>query len=181
LFLEIFKNIQKTERLYGYSSSTAAIPSFSIASLYPFFYISPRFMILQQTTKTLLSEINKASGNSLKRSLDLGALLQIAEEQQQIEKLDDLAFSAKFITKSFDVMQRIGKDGNGYEKLSEEFSSQIKKSLEILRQILEKTDAMTRSHFSGTYLEMNTLTMQNLMQLYHDLSWYKNFQIDKVR
>jgi hypothetical protein len=126
-----------------------------------------------------LSDINEVSGKSLKRSLDLGALLQIAEEQSQKTMLDDLAFSAKFITKSFELMQRIGRDGNGYEKLSEEFSMQIKKSQEILKQLLDKTDAMTKAHFTGNYLEMNTLTMQNLMQLFHDLSWYKNYQIDK--
>jgi hypothetical protein len=126
-----------------------------------------------------LSDINEVSGKSLKRSLDLGALLQIAEEQSQKTMLDDLAFSAKFITKSFELMQRIGRDGNGYEKLSEEFSMQIKKSQEILKQLLDKTDAMTKAHFTGSYLEMNTLTMQNLMQLFHDLSWYKNYQIDK--
>jgi hypothetical protein len=136
-------------------------------------------MILHQSTKIILSDINEVSGKSLKRSLDLGALLQIAEEQSQKTMLDDLAFSAKFITKSFELMQRIGRDGNGYEKLSEEFSMQIKKSQEILKQLLDKTDAMTKAHFTGSYLEMNTLTMQNLMQLFHDLSWYKNYQIDK--
>ncbi|MFA5832028.1 MAG: hypothetical protein WDA22_00995 [Bacteroidota bacterium] len=115
----------------------------------------------------------------MKRSLDLGVLIQIAEDHSLQEQMDDLVFSAKFITKSFDLMQRIGKDGNGYEKLSDEFSVQIKKSQEILKQLLEKADAMTKAHFSGSYLEMNTLTMQNLMLLYHDLSWYKNYLIDQ--
>ena len=95
------------------------------------------------------------------------------------EQLNDLAFSSKFITKSFDLMQRIGKDGNGYEKLSQEFSSQIQKAQDLLKQFLDHTDAMTNAHFTGNYLEMNTLTMQNLMQLFHDLGWYKNYQIDQ--
>ncbi|MFZ4619797.1 MAG: hypothetical protein ACOYNS_04500 [Bacteroidota bacterium] len=115
----------------------------------------------------------------MKRSLDLGALLQIAEEHSKQELLDDLAFSSKFIIKSFELMQRIGKDGNGYEKLSSEFASQISKSQSVLKQLLEFSDEMTRRNFSGNYLEMNTLTMQNLMQLYHDLGWYKNYQIDQ--
>ncbi len=136
-------------------------------------------MTLTQSTRTLLSNINDASGKTLKRSLDLGALLQIAEEHSLQVLLDDLAFSSKFIMKSYELMQRIGRDGNGYEKLSVEFTAQITKSQSVLRQLLEKSDTATRTHFSGQYLEMNTLTMQNLMQLYHDLSWYKNFQIDQ--
>ena len=123
--------------------------------------------------------INDASGKTLKRSLDLGALLQLAEEHSKHGLLDDLAFSSKFIIKSFELMQRIGRDGNGYEKLSSEFTAQISKSQSVLRQLLDSSDAATQAHFSGQYLEMNTLTMQNLMQLYHDLSWYKNYQIDQ--
>ncbi len=136
-------------------------------------------MTLTPSTRTLLSSINESSGKTLKRSLDLGTLLQIAEEHSKQELLDDLAFSSKFIIKSFELMQRIGKDGNGYEKLSAEFTAQIAKSQSVLRSLLESADAVTRAHFAGDYLEMNTLTMQNLMQLYHDLRWYKNYQLDQ--
>jgi hypothetical protein len=135
-------------------------------------------MTLRQSTKTLLSEINTLSGNTLKRSMDLGALLEIADLQSRQPLLDDLAFSAKFIVKSFDLMQRIGKDGNGYGKIAEEFTAQITASQRMLKQMLEQADAMTKAHFTGNYLEMNTLTLENLMQLYHDLSWYKNYRID---
>ncbi len=152
-----------------------------IASLYFNLYISPRFtpMNLSQHTKALLSTINESSGNTLKRSMDLGALIEIAEQHSLQDQLDDLAFSSKFIDKSFDLMQRIGKDGNGYEKLSQEFSDQIQKSQNLIKQFLDRTDAMTRAHFTGNYLEMNTLTMQNIMQLFHDLGCYKNYQLDQ--
>jgi hypothetical protein len=136
-------------------------------------------MTLSQSTRSLLSSINDASGKTLKRSLDLGTLLQIAEDHSMQGLLDDLAFSSKFIIKSFELMQRIGRDGNGYEKLSAEFTAQVSKSQSVLKQLLESGDAATQAHFSGQYLEMNTLTMQNLMQLYHDLRWYKNYQIDQ--
>ncbi|MCK9410086.1 MAG: hypothetical protein WCX28_11750 [Bacteriovoracaceae bacterium] len=135
-------------------------------------------MTLHQKTKTLLSEINALSGNTLRRAIDLGNLLEIADQHSQHQLLDGLAFSSKFIVKSFELMQRIGKDGNGYEKIAEEFTAQIKKSQEVLSQMLEKADPMMKAHFFGTYLEMNTLTLENLMKLYHDLSWYKNYQID---
>ncbi len=144
-------------------------------------YISPRFTImnLSQHTKTLLSTISEVSGKTLKRSLDLGALIEIAEQHSMHDQLNDLAFSSKFIIKSFDLMQRIGKDGNGYEKLSKEFSNQTQKAQGLIKQFLDRADAMTKAHFTGNYLEMNTLTMQNLMQLFHDLGCYKNYQIDQ--
>lgn len=135
-------------------------------------------MPLSQTTKTLLSEITTLSGNTLQRAMDLGTLIELASLHSRQQVLDDLAFSAKFITKSFELMQRIGKDGNGYEKLAAEFTAQVTRSQELLRAMLVSSDAMTNANFSGNYLEMNTLTLENLMKLYHDLSWYKNYRID---
>ncbi|MBP9211708.1 MAG: hypothetical protein KBF97_02855 [Bacteroidetes bacterium] len=135
-------------------------------------------MTLSQTTKTLLSEITTLSGNTLQRAMDLGTLIELASLHSRQQVLDDLAFSAKFITKSFELMQRIGKDGNGYEKLAAEFTAQVTRSQELLRAMLVSSDAMTNANFSGNYLEMNTLTLENLMKLYHDLSWYKNYRID---
>lgn len=144
---------------------------------YLILYISQPMMTLRQSTKTLLSEINASSGNSLQRAMDLGALLEIAAADKR-SLLEDLAFSSKFIVKSFELMKRIGRDGNGYEKIAGEFAAQTKKSQELLRTLLAGADAMTMAHFSSQYLEMNTLTMENLMKLLHDLSWYKNYLID---
>lgn len=123
--------------------------------------------------------INETSGKTLKRSMDIGTLIEIADQHSMQDQLNDLAFSAKFIVKSFELMQRIGKDGNGYDKLSQEFSDQIQQAQGLIKQFLDRADAMTKAHFTGNYLEMNTLTMQNLMQLFHDLGWYKNYQIDQ--
>src|SRR3990172_3976065 len=151
---------------------------FFIASRRLNFYINPRFMTLSQTTKSLLSKISAASGNRLQRQLDLGVLIEVAFQKQVQPALDDLAFSAKFLTKSFELMKRIGKEGEGYEKLEMEFTVQVEKSRAAIRQLLEPADAVTRTHFAGTYLGMDTMALQNLMQLFHDLGWYKNYRID---
>jgi len=111
--------------------------------------------------------------------MDLGTLIELAETHSQQNTLKDLAFSSKFIVKSFELMKRIGRDGNGYEKISGEFSIQVQKSQQVMKQILAHADAMTSSHFAASYMEMNTLTMENLMQLYHDLSLYKNYLLDQ--
>ena len=135
-------------------------------------------MTLSQTTKSLLSKISAVSGNTLQRSMDLGVLIEAAIQQQAQTTLDELAFSAKFLTKSFDLMKRIGKEGEGYGKLEAEFTAQVEKSRLAIRQLLEPVDAITKAHFASTYLGMDTMALQNLMPLLHDLSWYKNYRID---
>jgi hypothetical protein len=113
--------------------------------------------------------------------MDLGTLIELAERHSLSGTVDDLAFSAKFLTKSFDLMKKVGKGGEGYDKLETEFSVQMKKFQVLIHQLLEKSDAMTKAHFVQTYLAMDTVSMQNLMQLLHDLSWYKNYLIDHSR
>ena len=135
-------------------------------------------MVLSQTTKTLLSKISVASGNTLQRSMDLGTLIELAVQKQFQAKLDDLAFSAKFLSKSFELMKRVGNDGDGYSKLEAEFTAQVEKARSGIHQLLDQADAMTKAHFAGTYLGMDTLALQNLMKLFHDLGWYKNYLID---
>jgi hypothetical protein len=135
-------------------------------------------MTLSRTTKELLETINTTSGGTLRRSMDLGVLIEIAQQHTMQSTLDDLAFIGKFITKSFELMKRIGKGGEGYDILEREFSAQTEKSRAMITSIVVKADAMTESHFTTTYLAMDTVAMQHLMQLFHDLGWYKNYLID---
>lgn len=135
-------------------------------------------MTLSRTTKELLETINTTSGGTLRRSMDLGVLIEIAHQHAMQSTLDDLAFAGKFLTKSFELMKRIGKGGEGYDTLEREFSAQTEKSRAMMTSIVAKADVVTVSHFTATYLAMDTVAMQNLMQLFHDLGWYKNYQID---
>ena len=135
-------------------------------------------MTLSQQTKELLTQITTLSGNTLQRSMDLGVLLELAQRQSLQPMLDDLAFSAKFLVKSIELMKRIGEGGDGYEKLEKEVAAQTEKSRTIITRLLDGADALTQSHIRGTYLSMDTVSLQNLLQLFHDLRWYKNYQMD---
>ena len=135
-------------------------------------------MTLSQPTKDLLSQINTLSGSTLKRSMDLGVLLELAHRQSLQPMLDDLAFSSKFVVKSVELMKRIGEGGEGYDKIAQEVSAQTEKCRTIIARLLDGAEAMTQSHMQGTYLSMDTVSLQNLMQLFHDLRWYKNYQMD---
>jgi hypothetical protein len=135
-------------------------------------------MTLSQSTKELLSQINTLSGNTLKRSMDLGVILELARQQSQQTMLDDLAFSSKFLIKSIELLKRIGEGGEGYDKIEQEVAAQTEKARTIIARLSDGADAMTQSHMRGTYLSMDTVSLQNLLQLFHDLRWYKNYQMD---
>ncbi len=135
-------------------------------------------MILSAQTKELLSKIQTTSGNTLQRAMDLGALLEISLQHNKKTILDDLAFHSKFLVKTFELMKRIGKEGDGYEKLYKEFSASLEKSRQMILQILENAPNDVKTLFSSQYLSLSTISMEQLMQLIHDISWYKNYLID---
>jgi len=135
-------------------------------------------MILSTLTKELLSKIHETSGGTLQRSFDLGALLEVSLQHNTRAILDDLAFHAKFIVKTFELMKRIGKEGEGYDKLYKEFSASLEKSRQMILQILESAPNDVKALFTSQYLSLSTISMEQLMQLIHDLSWYKNYLID---
>lgn len=135
-------------------------------------------MVLSNSTKTLLSAVSEASGNRLQRSMDLARLIELAQVHSLQDRLDDLAFISKFLSKSFELMKRIGKEGEGYDKLFEEFSDNIQKSQRLIGELTAGAESTVKSYFSESYLSMGDSTMNNLMQLFHDLSWYKNYKID---
>jgi len=136
------------------------------------------FMDLSQETKTIIARINEMSGNTLQRSMDLARLIDLSRRFNRGHVLDDLAFLAKFLSKSFEIMKRIGKEGEGYDKLFSEFSVNVTKSQYLIASLIEGSSDDVAAYFTATYCSVGEKTMNNLMQLIHDLGWYKNYRID---
>jgi len=135
-------------------------------------------MQLSKATMDLLASLDTLSLFKLTRRGDLGVLLELSALNKQHDVLDELSFVAKFVSKTLGIMTRIGKDGNGYEKLAREFTETVGKAKVLVERLLESAPASIRQQFSSMYLNMNTESLQNLVALCYDLSWYKNWLID---
>lgn len=133
---------------------------------------------LSKATVDLLASLDVWSGHKLARRDDLGALLELAAIHNRHDLLNELSFLAKFISKTHGIMQRIGVHGEGYDKLSREFTAAIKKSTSLLNSILSEAQAIERQRFASTYLALTPAALQDLLLLSYDLSWYKNWVID---
>lgn len=136
-------------------------------------------MQLSKTTVDLLATLDTFSGRKLTRREDLGALIELATLSNRQTELNNLSFFAKFISKTIGIMKRIGKNGEGYDKLEHEFTEAIEKSRALLTTLLAPAPSATRQHFSNQYLVLTPDALQNLLSLCYDLSWYKNWMIDQ--
>jgi hypothetical protein len=135
-------------------------------------------MNLGKPTLDFLSSLEEFSGGKLAHRDDLGTLIELATVHQRSDTLDELSFIAKFIHKTHGIMQRIGAQGEGYDKLSREFLEAIGKASSYMETLLVAAPESTRNHFSTSYMKPTLSSLDNLVNLCRDLSWYKNWMLD---
>lgn len=138
-------------------------------------------MHLGKHTVDLLASLDVFSRHKLTRHNDLGVLIELSVLHHQRDVLDELAFLAKFTSRTYGIMQRIGIHGEGYDRLSREFTGTIEKSKSLIKTLLTDAPIADRQQFSSTYLTMSPESLQELLALCNDLGWYKNWMIDQRR
>jgi len=135
-------------------------------------------MDLSPATSSLLSTIEALSANRLTRSGDLGLLLELGAGPEGRPVLDDLSFHAKGASRTYGIMRRIGKDGEGYGKLEKEFSASLETATGLMKTLLADAPPDVDARFRSAYFSITPEGLDNLLALMYDLSWYKNWRID---
>ena len=138
-------------------------------------------MELSPSTIALLSHLEDLSGKALQRRDDLGVLLEVSELHDRWNILEPLSFQAKFLARTFAIMRRIGIDGTGYDRLNHEFQAALDRVRAMVQDMLRGVTVVEGAQFADTYLAMSPDSLQNLLTLCEDLSWYKNWLIDRQR
>lgn len=133
---------------------------------------------LSKATRDILFSLEELSGGKLTRRDDLGTLVELATVNQRRDTLDELCFIAKFIHKTHGIMQRIGINGDGYDKLASEFADAIKRASSFIKTLVAYAPGSIQDHFISSYIKLTHSSLDNLLDLCHDLSWYKNWMID---
>lgn len=135
-------------------------------------------MNISDATARLVSTLNGFSGNRLSRREDLAVLLELATTENLPDDFERLCFLAKFVTNAARVMQRIGREGEGYEKMAGEFSRSVEEASQLIQSLLKDAPAEEQQRFRTSYFALNSRSLEGLLGLLHDLSWYKNWKID---
>jgi hypothetical protein len=138
-------------------------------------------MELSPSTAALLSELDTFSAGKLTRRSDLGVLLESGRVQPARDRLDELGFYSKFLCRTYAIMTRIGRNGEGYDRLAKEFSDAVAKTRGLLTSLTAESPGDVRERFTAAYLAMTQKGLEELLALCNDLSWYKNWLIDTKR
>jgi hypothetical protein len=135
-------------------------------------------MPLSPSTSTLVDALDAFSQHKLTRKNDLGVLVELAVHPDAKAALNELSFTAKFISRTYGIMRRIGAQDKGYEALSRQFAEQLGKAETLGRTLLRHAPAGTLEHFASTYYARSPEALERHLALLYDLSWYKNWLID---
>jgi hypothetical protein len=133
---------------------------------------------ISPATQTLVETLTRYSGERITRTRDLGILLEIGSREENRSLLEELVFLAKFVRRTYVIMERIGKDGEGYDRLAHEFRENLAKATDLTRMLATRCSGEEAERFEREYFALTQMSLSNLLSLLYDLEWYKNWQID---
>jgi hypothetical protein len=137
--------------------------------------------VIEISPKTwdFVRQLNDFSAHKLTHQDDVATLLELVRTKDQKDKLEEIAFLAKFLSNTYAILKRSNTDALGYDKLSQEFQSNLDRVIGILKEIVAEAPSTTKEDFSSRFFSMTASGFENLMNLLYDLSWLKNWIIDQ--
>jgi hypothetical protein len=135
-------------------------------------------MNVRPNIQEFVAKLESYAKQKLNYPAEVGELLQIVETTGMTDGFEELIFQAKFLVRTQEIMKRIGPGSEGFQKLYTEFQSGLKKSTDILKELISRTPMEIAQKFSETFMTTDTENIDRLMKLFIDLSWIKNWQID---
>ncbi len=92
--------------------------------------------------------------------------------------LEDLVFIAKFLSKTYDLLRRIGPDGEGFQKISAEFQANLEKANTLVKTLVKESPDALKQNIVDKYLRLDQESMTAFMELMRELAWVKNWILD---
>jgi len=135
-------------------------------------------MPVSASTTKFLETLDAFSGHTLTHREDLGTLVELSSLHGRKDLLNRLSFLAKFVCRVYGIMKRIGKDDEGYTTLEQEFSKNLEEAIALTRTLIGMASQDERQRFEAAYFSMTQAGLHNLLALFRDVAWYKNWLID---
>ncbi len=138
-------------------------------------------MTLHAETQEMLRELERSANKKLRYPEAIGAFFEVARASGRMEAFLEAAFLAKFVTKSFGIMKRVGVDGEGYDKLSSESESNLAKASSLLRSLNEDLPDGLRKLHNELFYSLTQESLGSFITLLEDLTILKNWTLDGGR
>jgi len=133
---------------------------------------------IRKETEHFLADLRRFANRQFVYDREIGDLLDEARTKGMMQVFEDLIFVAKFLSKSFDLLGRIGPDGEGYGKISAEFQANLEKANTYVKTLAKESPEPLKQHMVDTFLRLDHESMAAFMALVRELAWVKNWTLD---
>lgn len=130
---------------------------------------------------SLITDIESMNGKNLSNRSEISMIIETAKLYGMVDTFNRFIFLGKFLFNTRNIMNRTGKNSEGYEKLSNEFQDNSKLFLQDLEAIIEASAEDAKDCLLRFISFQNTTDFQDFMKLIEDLSLLKNYEIDTHR
>ncbi len=135
-------------------------------------------MDLKSNTRQFIEDLQKYSSRRLVFPQQVGYFIDQATLQGLEQLFRDVIFQAKFAVKTKEIMSRIGRDAEGFDKLSTEFQNSIEKTSTLLKTIVKESPDEIKQLFVKDFFGLDQASFARFLSLLEDLSWVKNYEVD---
>jgi hypothetical protein len=130
-------------------------------------------------TEAFLDAVEKSAHRTLRFRDDIGALIDLCDSQNMRPIFDDVLFLAKFVSNARNVISRVGPGSEETNKLASELKEQMEKIATLLRIIVKDAPGDLKVDFTENFLLLGHESLANLFALLAELSWIKNYDLDR--
>jgi hypothetical protein len=129
-------------------------------------------------TEQFVSELQKFSERLFIHKDAIAVLLDEARARGTMQVFEDLVFLAKFLSKTYDLLRRIGPDGDGFQKISAEFQENLERANTFVMTLVKESPKPVKQNMVENFLRLDQESMTRFMALLRELAWVKNWMID---
>ncbi len=124
-----------------------------------------------------VEEIENFSGSKLRRKIDLLRIYEETRENDNVKLFEDLLFNSKYVMGLLRVVQSSASipDIKNLEQIKKDFTENMEKVTDQLREIIKPGTDDLRKYFEETYFELTQENFIHLSELLADLEQAKKY------
>jgi hypothetical protein len=125
-----------------------------------------------------LSAVERYAGKQFHYRTDLVLLIDLAIQTGQTLLFEQIVFTAKFITRAFDILRRGGFGSEESKHLSKELERNLESVIGMIRSLCSTDPTIADALFGERMFSLTHDSLHLLQDLLSELTWIKNYSLD---
>ncbi len=133
--------------------------------------------------ENILTEVDKLAEGKILNREDLHRLIDLALQTNQMKKLEELSFQARFSQGLLKIIRTKDNSINDeyFVVVRNEFGGGIEKIKNLINDLIPQSEKFIREIFENKYFQLTQQSLSNLNNLCTDLSYLKMYFNDRKR